>query len=76
MKVVISKVHELLFSGDTLSLSANTAEGRVGIFPHHEPFVTTLKPGPLVVSTPEGEKTFAVIDGVLEVSGNQATVLL
>ena len=76
MQVTVSKVHEVLFSGDALSLVADTTEGRVGIFPKHEPFVATLTEGTVSVRTQEGEKTFEVLDGVLEVSGNQATILL
>jgi len=76
MRVVISRVHENLFSGDALSVSAHTTEGEVGIFPHHQSFVANLKPGTVSVQTREGEKTFEATEGVVEVSNNQVTVLL
>jgi len=76
MQVTISKVHENLFSREALSISADTTEGRVGIFPHHQSFVANLKPGTVSVQTSEGEKTFEATEGVLEVSNNQVTVLL
>lgn len=76
MRVVIAKVHENLFDGEALSLSATTTEGRVTVLPKHEPFVAHLKTGSLVVRTTEGEQAFDVTDGILEVSNNQATVIL
>ncbi len=76
MQVTIAKVHENLFSGDALSLSAITTEGEVTILPKHEPFVANLGKGVVTVRTANGEEKFEVVDGVLEVSNNQATVLL
>ena len=76
MRVVVARVHENLFDGEALSLSARTVEGEVTILPKHEPYVATLAPGAVVVRTEEGNKEFDVESGVLEVSNNQATVLL
>ena len=76
MKVTIAKVHENIFSGEAISLTAPTTEGVVTILAKHEPFVATLKSGTVIVRTTEGEQSFPTEDGVLEVSGNQATVLL
>ncbi|MBI3573648.1 F0F1 ATP synthase subunit epsilon [Candidatus Kaiserbacteria bacterium] len=76
MKVTIAKVHENLFSGEALSLSAKTTEGEVTILPKHEPFVANLGAGIVSVRTAEGEQKFDILGGVLEVSANQATVLL
>ena len=76
MLVTIAKVHENLFVGEAFSLTAPTTEGEVTILPKHEPLVANLKAGTIRVKTEAGEKIFEVLDGVLEVSGNQATVLL
>lgn len=76
MRVVIAKVHENLFDGDAVSLTAHTTEGEVTVLSKHEPFAASLVPGPVIVRTAEGEQKFDVEGGVLEVSNNQATVLL
>lgn len=76
MRVVISKVHENLFSGEATSLTAMTEDGEVTILSNHEPFVANLKPGKVTVRTGGDAKVFEVSEGVLEVSSNQATVLL
>jgi F0F1-type ATP synthase epsilon subunit len=47
------------------------------ILPHHEPIVSTLKPGVITVRDGAGElKKFPIESGVLEVSGNRAVILL
>ncbi len=76
MLVTIAKVHENLFAGEAQSLSVPTTEGIVTILPKHQPLVANIKAGVIVVRTVSEEKRFNVTDGVLEVSGNQATVLL
>lgn len=76
MLVTVARVHENLFQGEALSLTAPTTEGEVTVLAKHEPFVATLKPGTLRIKTADSTQTFEVTGGVLEVSGNQATVLL
>ncbi|PIR85554.1 hypothetical protein COU15_00460 [Candidatus Kaiserbacteria bacterium CG10_big_fil_rev_8_21_14_0_10_45_20] len=76
MKVTIARAHENLFSGEAESLTLPLSEGVATILPHHEPFVSTLSAGKVTVRSAEGEKVFDVESGVLEVSNNQATVIL
>ena len=76
MQVTIAKVHENLFQGEALSLTVPTTEGELTVLPNHEALVATLKEGTLIVRTQDGDKTFFVSSGVLEISNNQATVLL
>ncbi len=76
MRVIVAKVHENLFAGDAASLTAPTVDGVLTILGNHEPLVATLRAGQLIIRTAEGEKIFEISDGVLEVSNNQATVLL
>jgi F-type H+-transporting ATPase subunit epsilon len=79
MHVVIAKVDEIYFDGDACSLTAPGAEGEMTVLGSHEPLVTTLRPGVVTVraaSLPDGHKTFAVSDGVLEVRPDGATIIL
>ncbi|MES2014456.1 MAG: hypothetical protein V4437_01395 [Patescibacteria group bacterium] len=76
MLVTIAKVHENLFSGEALSLSAKTTEGDITVLPKHEAFVANLVRGSVVVKTQKGQEAFEITEGVLEVSNNQVTVLL
>ena len=76
MQITIAKVHENLFQGEAQSVTAPTVDGEVTVLSKHEPLVTTLKPGTVTVRTVGGTHEFSVTDGVLEVSNDQATVLL
>lgn len=76
MRVTIAKTHENLFAGEALSLTVPGTEGTMTVLPNHQAFVTVLKQGIALVRTQGGELSFPIDGGVLEVSANQATVLL
>ena len=76
MNVTIAKVHENVFSGEAVSLTATTGAGEVTILGNHEPYVANLVSGIVTVRTKEGPTNFEISGGILEVSNNQVTVLL
>lgn len=77
MKLTIAKVDEVLFKGQAASLSCRGALGDLTILPHHAPLVTPIKAGDLKVIDSEGkESVFHASSGILEVGGNEATVIL
>jgi F-type H+-transporting ATPase subunit epsilon len=51
------------------------ADGDMTAMPDHAPVITTLRPGILSVSGPEGEAKFAVTGGFAEISAQGASVL-
>lgn len=76
--VTIAKLGENLFDGEANLLTVPGAEGVLTVLANHEAFVTPLAPGKIRVESGEGEtQTFELAgDGILEVSNNQATVIL
>ncbi len=76
MKVTIAKVDQNLFSGDAISLTLPGSAGELTVLSNHAPLITTLNAGTVTVRTKEGEQTFAIEGGVLEVSRNEAVVVL
>ncbi|MSR70657.1 hypothetical protein EXS62_01300 [Candidatus Kaiserbacteria bacterium] len=78
MHVVIAKVDEVLFEGEAYSLTVPGAEGEMTVLGHHEPLITTLKPGEARVHLVAGDapKVFSIEGGVLEVRSDGATVIL
>lgn len=76
--LTIAKVGENLFDGEAVSVIVPGTEGVLTIMAHHEAFVTPLKEGTIRVETEDGTKTeFELLtNGILEVSNNQATVIL
>lgn len=76
MHVTIAKVDENLYDGEADSLTVPGTAGEMTVLSKHMPIVTTLKPGTITVRNAEGEKTFDVTGGVLEVRRDGATVIL
>lgn len=78
MRVMIAKVDEVLFDGEAYSLTVPGAAGEMTVLLHHEPLVTTLKPGQARVRATAGAEPqlFKIEGGVLEVSAQGATILL
>lgn len=76
--VTIARVGRNLFEGDAVSLTVPGVEGVLTIMANHEAFVTPLKAGTMRVEV-EGSQahTFELAEtGILEVSNNQATVII
>jgi F-type H+-transporting ATPase subunit epsilon len=65
-----------IFHGEATLVVATGELGELGIAPRHAPLITRLKPGKVVVTTPEGEQLdFAISGGILEVQPQVVTVL-
>ncbi len=66
---------KLLFSGDVDQVDVPGSEGDFGVLAGHAPFVTTLRPGMLVMYHEGGELRVVVNGGFAEVSPAGLTVL-
>ena len=75
--LTIAKIGENLFDGDALSVTVPGVEGVMTVLANHEPFVTVLNPGTIHVSAEDGTRDIELSStGILEVSSNQATVII
>ncbi len=73
----ITKVDGPVFDGLVQSVNLPGVDGEMTILAHHVALISPLRPGVLTVVKEDGSKAeFAVSSGTLEVSDNQATVLL
>jgi F-type H+-transporting ATPase subunit epsilon len=77
-RLTIARVGENLFEGEATELSLPGTEGVFEVLPHHEPFVSELRPGEARVKGADGKQYHFEIPegGLAEISHNQATVLL
>jgi F-type H+-transporting ATPase subunit epsilon len=64
-----------LFSGEASYVGLPGSDGSLGIMNNHAALVTTLQAGQVVVRTKEGDQTFDVQGGSVEVLNNVVTVL-
>lgn len=76
--LTIARVGENLFDGEAVSLTVPGEEGVLTVLANHEPFVTPLIPGAIRLEAADGSRKEIKVSeqGILEVSNNQATVLL
>lgn len=51
------------------------SEGDLTAMPLHAPTITTLRPGKLTVTSPEGDQTYVVTGGFAEIGAEATTVL-
>lgn len=66
-----------LFSGEVTRFIAVGTAGELGIYPGHAPLMTTLKPGMLQLTDPQGEETMIfAAGGILEVMPHLITALV
>lgn len=77
MKLTISKIDKVLFSGDAESVSVPGTDGMMTILGHHMPIITTLKQGNIVIKTKDEKPQILTIDrGFLEVGKEETVILL
>jgi len=77
VRVDVVSAEEEIFSGDAEFIAAPASAGEVGVYPHHAPMITTIKPGALRIKLPDtAEETLIFLSGgMLEVQPGLVTVL-
>lgn len=77
VRVDVVSAEEEIFSGDAEFIAAPAAAGEVGVYPHHAPMITTIKPGALRIKLPDtaDETLIFISGGILEVQPGLVTVL-
>lgn len=77
LHLTISSVAKQYFAGDVTMAIFPGSEGEMTVLANHEPLVTTLQTGEIIIRR-EGEEdhVIAVDGGVLEIANSRATVLL
>jgi F-type H+-transporting ATPase subunit epsilon len=78
MHLIIAKVNETFFDGDALSVTVPGVEGEMTVLSNHEPLITTLKQGTIVVRQLAGVEPLQlpIESGMLEVRREGTTILL
>lgn len=64
-----------LASLQVASVQIPGADGQMTAMPNHAPVITTLRPGLLEVSGPEGDASYAVTGGFAEIGASGLSVL-
>ncbi|MBV6406147.1 MAG: ATP synthase F1 subunit epsilon [Flavobacteriales bacterium] len=75
MRVEIITPDQELFKGEASYVGVPGVDGSMGFLENHAPLITVLKAGEVKLRTEQGEQSFAVKGGVVEVSRNTVLVL-
>lgn len=75
MNVDIITPDENLFTGEASSVTVPGSDGSLGILDNHAALISSLKEGQVKLTTSEGDKTFDVKGGVIEVLNNKVIIL-
>ena len=74
--VDIVSAEESIYSGPAEFLVAPAEAGEVGIYPHHTPMLTRIKPGSVRIKAPlQEEELIYVSGGMLEMQPDVVTIL-
>ena len=73
----VVSAEESIFSGEAEFIAAPAQMGEVGIYPHHAPIITSIKPGALRIKLADKneEQLSYISGGILEVQPGVVTVL-
>ena len=73
MRLEIVTAERVLFQGDVDAVVAPGIDGEIGILPKHAALMTVLQPGELRYRTGDGEESFAVTGGFIDVHGDKVS---
>lgn len=75
MDLEIVTPEKVIFQGEVNEIYVNTADGPIGIFPHHINLFSKLVPGELKLKISGHDQFMALTSGFLEISNNKVTIL-
>lgn len=75
MKLEIVTPEKIIYEGDVDELYINTADGEIGILPHHVNLFTKVMPGEMKLVVGGKDQYMAITGGFLEVSDNKVTLI-
>ena len=74
--LTIATVAEPLFHGEVSSVTCPGVVGELTILKDHIPLVTPLSGGVIKVKNGDGEQSFPIVRGILEVSKKEVIILV
>lgn len=75
MNLEIVTPEKIMYQGEVDEIYVTTADGEIGILPHHVNLFTKLVPGELKLKISGKEQYMAITSGFLEVNKNKVTIL-
>ena len=74
MKVTVVSPESILFKGEAQSVFVPGTSGQFEILENHAPIISSLEKGEVRVCTSEGEETYQIAGGFVEVADNDIDI--
>lgn len=75
-RLIITAIDKPLYDGEAFSVTLPGEDGVMTILAYHQALITRLKEGIITAKDSNGEHTFPIESGVVEIAHNTVTVLL
>ena len=76
IKIAIIAKDKIAYQGEAEAVFVPTQTGIIEVMPEHMQLVSALKAGELIVKTKNGDQTFQISGGVLEVRTKSNVIIL
>jgi len=63
------------YAADVAMVTMPAVCGQIGVYPRHEPLLTRIVPGEIIVRTNAGEELLAVGEGNVEITGDRVSIV-
>jgi F-type H+-transporting ATPase subunit epsilon len=75
LKLEIITPQATVFSENVTMVTLPVIEGQIGVYPQHERLITRIVPGEIIVAKGGGEQTFAVGEGLVDITGDRVAIV-
>jgi F-type H+-transporting ATPase subunit epsilon len=75
LRLEIVTPQEIAFSEDVHMVTLPAIEGEMGVYPHHVRLITQIVPGELIVTRDGQDRSIAVGEGLVEVTGTRVAIV-
>lgn len=69
-------MRSVLYNGSAFSISAKNRLGPFDILPGHANLISILSDCQLTIETPDGNKDFSIVNGLIKVSSNEVSLFV
>jgi F-type H+-transporting ATPase subunit epsilon len=75
LKLQIVTPAAVTYSEDVYMVTLPTADGQIGVYPHHIPLMTRIEPGEIIVRRNDSDDFIAVGAGLVEITGDHVSIV-
>jgi F-type H+-transporting ATPase subunit epsilon len=75
LKLEIVTPAAVTYSEDVHMVTLPTADGQIGVYPHHIPLMTRIEPGEIIVRKKDSDDFIAIGAGLVEITGDHVSIV-